>query len=435
MPTTSLKFFLGLMAVFVPNALVYALQLEESNAYAGFQHISFDLAYWLRATVAVVALTAMLPQQVRLPSHFFLLVYGLFVPLNYVMFNAAAGYIDDMTFLLRFSILVLPMMAIRGCNQLKLRAAPLPFFRFQRVEMAVAGISLLIALIVLSKGPASAGFGLDDVYERRLDGRDIFVAGSPLSYLSTIVINGFTPFLAFMAGVTSKRWQAALAISMAIIYFYVVGLKSPVAFTCLAYAVGLGLRRGQGQGIYRPLAWALATAFAAFAAEMYANQFSLVAEFFFRRVFAVPGDVMQNYYDLIANSPSAKWSAFTGVGTRDPDGVSYMVGKLYYGSDIANVNTNAFLDSLASRGVPGLLFTIGLVCLVTAWADAMFRCTRNPAFMYIGFMYALLVTEQSATTALVSSGIGSLAIILSVSFIPKRRTAGRMQLAMSTSGA
>ena len=414
------KFSLSLLVVFFPNAIVYALQLEESNAYAGFLPIAFDPEYWMRAFGASIVLATLMPRRVRLPSHFFLLLYGIFVPLNYVMFNAAGAYVDTPTFLWRFLVLLLPMLAVRACHQLTITVAPLPLFRFRHVEIGIAATSLLIAFIVLAKGPASAGFGLDDVYERRLDGREIFVAGSALSYMSTIVVNGFTPFLAFMGGVSRRRWLPVLALAMAVVYFYVVGLKSPVAFTALAYAVGVGLARGRGTGIYLPLAWALGTAFIAFVAETAFNQFSLVAEFFFRRVFAVPADVMQNYFDLISRNTSANWSFLTGVNGA-PDGVSYLVGRLYYNSDVANVNTNAFVDSLAARGLPGLFLTVCLVCVVTTWADAMYRSTRNPAFMYIGFMYTLLLTEQAATTALISSGIGTLAVILSSSFVPRRR--------------
>lgn len=425
------RFALSLLVIFFPNAIVYALQLEDSNAYAGFQPVAFDPEYWMRAICASIVLAALMPRRVHLPSHFFLLLYGIFVPLNYVMFNAVGAYVDTPAFLWRFLVLLLPMLAIRACHQLRIIAAPMPLFRFRHVEKGIAVASLLIALIVLAKGPASAGFGLDDVYERRLDGREIFVAGSALSYMSTIVVNGFTPFLAFMGGVSRRRWLAVMALAMAVVYFYVVGLKSPIAFTALAYVVGLGLARGRGNGVYRPLALALGTAFIAFVAEIVLNKFSLVAEFFFRRVFVVPADVMQNYFDLISRNTSANWSPFTGVNSA-PDGVSYLVGRLYYNSDIANVNTNAFVDSLAARGLPGLFLTVCLVCVVTTWADAMYRSAKNPAFMYIGFMYALLLTEQAATTALISSGIGTLAVILSVSFVPKRQLSVAKRLPAQT---
>ena len=53
-----------------------------------------------------------------------------------------------------------------------------------------------------------------------------------------------------------------------------------------------------------------------------------------------------------------------------------------------------------------------LVGCVFALLDATYACRRNPELLFCGFSYAILLNAQAATTALVSSGIGFLVILV-----------------------
>ena len=85
--------------------------------------------------------------------------------------------------------------------------------------------------------------------------------------------------------------------------------------------------------------------------------------------------------------------------------------------DGLNANTNAFIYALGSGGTPLYLGIITLVCLILAILDLKYRKTNNPILIFTAFLYSILILEQSATTALVTSGLG---IIIAFSFCLKK---------------
>lgn len=58
------------------------------------------------------------------------------------------------------------------------------------------------------------------------------------------------------------------------------------------------------------------------------------------------------------------------------------------------------------------VFNVIVVSVVFLVLDAFYKSEKNQAFLYIGFVYSALLTEQAATTALVSSGIGFLIVMV-----------------------
>lgn len=421
-PSNGLTLFPALIALLLPNAIVYGIQLARTNAYAGFEVIQFDTSYCVRLAVSMMPLLALVPMHPKKPSDHFYILYGLFVVFNFSMFHVVEGEVAAQTYYIRYLVLLFPMLFIKLGDILEFRFSFPPLLKFWQLELGIALICTLVGVIVLTKAPASAGFGIDDVYDRRLQGREIFSPGSPLSYLSSIVINGFAPFLAFIAGVTGRTRLLLLSVTLAVVYFYVVGVKSALPFIALAYFFGRGMRYSNDGAVIKLLISATILAFAIFVFEILFNQFSAAAEFYFRRIFVIPAHVVQQYFDMMSAGSPAKWSWLSGVDA--PTGVTFLVGKLYYLSDAANVNANTFVDSLGARGIPGFLINLGLVWIVYSWLDSMYRSARNPAYLFVGLIFSLLITEQAASTALVSSGMGILIVLLAVTASPEFKQIG-----------
>lgn len=148
------------------------------------------------------------------------------------------------------------------------------------------------------------------------------------------------------------------------------------------------------------------------------SRYSIVADYFLRRVFAVPPFVLANFFDFLFRDAFSDWSAFAGKET--PLGITFFIGEWYLGTKGTNANTNAFVYALASGGVPAYLLTILIVVAVFSYLDAVFRSrSSSPGMLFAGFLYAILLVEQAATTALLSSGVA--AVIVLASLLSRRR--------------
>ena len=84
------------------------------------------------------------------------------------------------------------------------------------------------------------------------------------------------------------------------------------------------------------------------------------------------------------------------------------------GSDESNANTNAFFYQFAARGLIGYIYALIWVPLILVVFDRLYRSSRNPSYLFLGFLYGLLVIEQAYTVALVSSGVGVLFVLISL---------------------
>lgn len=398
---------------------VYATQLVETNAYMGFVRIPLDAGYFATVGAALVVLTAILPVAVQCPSDFFLLFYGLFVPGSYAVFHRGIGPVAPWDFALQFSLLIAPLLAQRLLANIPLGLQLPTVVETRSVERLLIAVCLVAVAAAMLNRPASASFDLLTVYDRRLEGRLVFAAGSPLAYLVTMVANGLLPFLGFIAGVGKRFRLMAGALAFEFAFFYVVGLKAPILYIMLAFFVGVGMRSGSQRALHRVIVSSVALLFVVFLVERRVWDISLVGEFIFRRVFVAPTLIIHDYFDLVLGRTYGLWSPGTGVSS--PNGVTYLIGELYLNSEAANADTNAFLHALAAGGVIAYFGTMFLTIMIFLACDCGFRASRNLGFMFLGFEYAMLISEQAATTALVSSGIALLGVLVGLTGAGWRR--------------
>jgi hypothetical protein len=400
---------LGLLAY-----IVYELQLQYTNAYAGFQPLEYRPLRVLVTAGLCVVLGFSLPAQITKPSQLFLIIYATFVLLSYILFAGAAREEHLGTYLFWLSLLAVPYFVMHGLSMANWSLAIGFDLRRETVLMIAVGIvGAGVFMAVLNTGQ-SGGLSIADAYDRRMVGRDVFEAGSLMAYLNVMSMNGVNPFLAFLGGLLNRKLFALLSLLFSTVFFYSIGVKAPIAYAGMAYFVGLGVRSGRLRVFFDAVVVISALLFVGFLIEYSLNNgYSEIAEYFHRRIFVIPGFDVQHYMDLIFQSGDALWSPWRGVNS-DLD-TTYLVGALFFGNVQANVNTNAFTLALASGGVPGYLLIIALVGAFLKALDALYAASGNAGYLYLGFLYSILLTEQGATTALASSGVALLFIILMLS--------------------
>ncbi|VXC26018.1 B-band O-antigen polymerase [Pseudomonas sp. 9AZ] len=397
--------------------LSYSLQLAEMNEYIGYIKFPIDIYYFLTILVTVSVIGAFLPVAISKPSDFFSFLYGLFVLLPYAVLFPIRSMISTQELVLYFFTLAAPLICIR------LVSLAVPPLRIPRLITFESGVFLLTLVSVvgvifgLFNQPVSAGFGIDTAYERRMEGRDIYTTGSLLAYLSSAIVNGFAPFLAFVASWLRRIWLWLFSLFCGVSFFYLLGLKAPLLIIAVASVIGYSVRIGKMHTMVRAISFLLLGIFALFLVEYIAFNYSFVADYFIRRALTVPPWLISAYFEFMGSTAMHTWMALEGINSTEP--VTFIVGEWFLGMAGLNANTNAFIYQLAAGGIPMYVATILLVTFVFALLDANYKCTKNPALIYIGFSYAILLTEQAATTALVSSGIGMLVLFALFSDIGK----------------
>lgn len=403
----------GLLALGFMGFVVYQLQLQYTNAYMGYLPIDSSTGYILTVLACCIGLGSLMPTQMRRPSEIFLVLYGTFVILSYIFFYPGASEVGLFGLLFRLSLTALPFFVIwlAGSAEWKL---VIPFdLKRETMTTILVGIAFSGVAVALYLSGSSGGFSIQDAYDRRVIGRDAFQAGSLVAYLNVMTMNGVNPFIAFLGGLLNRKLLFALSIGFSSVFFYSIGVKAPIAFAGLAFLIGVGVRTGNLFILFKMILLITSLLFAGFLTEYALNGYSEIAEYFFRRVYIIPGFDIQRYMELIYERGGGIWSPISGI--QSDLGVTYLVGATFFGSDQANVNTNAFTYALASGGYVGYAAIVFGVAAFFKILDALFEGSGNAAYLYIGFLYAILLAEQAATTAFVSSGVGLLFFLVVLS--------------------
>lgn len=403
----------GLLALGVMGFVVYDLQLQFTNAYMGYLTIDLDGRFITTMLACCIGLGLMMPARMSKPSEIFLVLYASFVVLSYVIFYDGASDVSFGGFCFRLLLTFLPFLAIKLAGMAQWQLI-IPFdLKRETMTAILVGVAFSGVAVALYSSGSSGGFSIADAYERRMTGRDVYAAGSLFAYLNVMTMNGVNPFLAFLGGLLNRKLFFGLSLGFAAVFFYSIGVKAPIAFAALAFLIGVGVRTGNLAILFNMILLATALLFAGFLIEFSISGYSEIAEYFFRRVYTIPGFDIQRYMELIYERGAALWSPISGI--QSDLGVTYLVGATFFGSDQANVNTNAFIYALGEDGYVGYALIVFGVAAFFKILDALFEGSGNAAYQYIGFLYAILLAEQAATTAFVSSGVGLLFFLVVLS--------------------
>jgi hypothetical protein len=110
-------------------------------------------------------------------------------------------------------------------------------------------------------------------------------------------------------------------------------------------------------------------------------------------------------------SGTTSWNFLTGsAGSAFKP--TFYIGEFYFGDADTNANTNAFLYAFSLNGIFGYIFAVLFIIVALTVFDALYRSSKNPAYLYLGFIYGLLLVEQGFSTAMVSSGVGLLFLLV-----------------------
>lgn len=398
--------FLKSAAYVLSLVFIYYFHGYQSNEYYGYGQINFDFEFLLILLGAIIFASFLLGRKYKRPSDFFLLLYGLIVVVPYAVLSDIWGR-DSRTIAVDLILIAIPFCCILLICNLHFRLPKFSIVPEGTLTKIILLISILTVVLLLLNRPPAASFSLADSYTRRLETRDVYGSGTIQAYLSSMVMNGALPLLAFV-GIFWRRTVFLLAgLFLYLGFFYIYGVKAPLMYMVFAgvFAYSLG-GDGDGRRFYGLIGYLLLGCLAVAWLEFLLFDYSYVEDYLVRRLFYVASYLVGAYFELI-NSDAFSW--ISGLLVPTSKSISMYVGEDFLGLPGDNANTNTFLYFLAQYGIFGYVFVILLVGFVFSFLNSL--RFRNKTFILISIMYSVLLLEQSATTALVSSGIGLLSMV------------------------
>ena len=412
--TWGLKYFswlfsFVLFALFL--VLIYILKLADLNAYMGYFQYEFNVIVIAVNILLVCFLVFFIPKSFSKPSDTFIFLYFIFVIFPYFVFYSIRREEIDLHYYVELVIIAVPFFLCPLFSYLLSKIClNIPWLISEKKAILTITIfSFLGVVMALSSPTPSAGFDIDTLYVRRLEGRQIFTTGSVQAYINGMIMNGFSPLLAFYAFWKLKVQYFLVSILCWLIFFYLIGVKAPLLYILMSSVLGLLVRWKLTKHFFTLFITGVLIILIFSLVEIICFDYSYVADYLVRRAFTVPPYIVSAFFDFMWEHGMGQWSLFFGVNSTLP--VTFVVGEQFLGMPNLNANTNAFVYALGGGGIKLFYFTVVLVCLVFSMLDIKFQKINNPIILYTALLYSVLILEQSATTALVSSGLGILVIL------------------------
>ena len=407
--------FLSMLFLYVIYAWAlintYDFQLAEANAYAGMQPWEMTSAGWVLLAIALPLIALMALRIKGDPSDFFVIFYSAIPVISFLTLTSTSGKINNAILLPSLFIIVFPLFVILIIQYL------LPQFKWRGVvrsiiiERVLLGLLFAVIMFTYINATASAGFDIAASYERRFEGRELYTAGSVIAYALVMCMNGFAPYLAFRGAVNGRRLLALTAFGAVVFFYWLLGVKAPIIYVLLSYLLGLSAKKGWLPYFVKYFLIGIIGLYFLVLAEWWLfDDYSIIADYGFRRLFPVQAEVQGFYLDFLMGDTPANWNWFFGVLDQSFQ-ATYYIGEKYMGNSIINVNTNAFLYAFVANGLLGYFFAVFFISIILVAFDRLYRSTRNPSYLLLGFIYGLLVIEQAFSTAMISSGVGLLFLL------------------------
>ncbi|MGN5145021.1 hypothetical protein [Aeromonas veronii] len=398
-----LLFYLGVVYIYIVH-----LQPRPENEALGYRVLDCDIQYYVWILVYGVITIALIPKKFDRPSSFFIMFHVLFVVFPFIVLPNIGSDSSQISFFWMWLVLVFPIILISISNKIKTTVNILPSFNkltsYPNSYLLVFLICVFVTCLAFLNAPLSSSFDIGTSYIRRLEGRDVYPTGSFTAYANSIVMNGLGPLLAFWAGVNRNFKQFVIPIGIWLAYYYLLGIKSPLLMMTLSFFVGYHCSRDKLSKTFNYLVCILMVILLASVIETVIFNYSYISDYFIRRAFTVPPFLISVYGDFIAqNYYDGRWSFFSGFNSDIP--ISFVIGEQFMGKAGLNANTNAFVVAFSSGG----FFLYGFICLILVLyyriVDEVYKNRKSPSMLFCGFIFGILLIEQSATTALLSSGV------------------------------
>lgn len=384
-------------------------QIIEMNEYMGMRNLTSSSGLFFSLIYVVALLLIFFKSDQSSPQGILIGILLFYSFIWFFFFYSVSGYTGaNLIFLGGFLFLLPMLMLLLSEKYLKINYG-MKFFQNGlikiRIEFAITLILIFVSILMYKKMGIS--FSFVDSYERRMIARD--EVSGVLAYFFAMSLNGLAPLLAFLAIYNRRYLYLIIAFLFVFLGFGFIGTKAPIAYVVLMSLIGYYFVKG-GNNIVYVLVLAMTGLVFLALLEYLLFGFSWIADIYIRRAILVVPQLQIYFLDFMFSEPSNGFNLLIGLESTTP--ITFVIGDLYMGHLETNANTISFLTELGRKGILGYFFNTLFLAVFFSLLAHLYKASRHKVWLAISTIYALLILEQSYSTAFVTSGIALSTIML-----------------------
>jgi hypothetical protein len=395
-------------------SLTYYFRGYEANESYGYRQLDVSVFYIFILSLTVFFGSYLFSIKYKKPSDYFLILYGMIIVIPYGVLHHVFDS-GEIKFFVNVLVIILPFFSVLVLCKLDFKLSTVSIVSQDKLMRFILIMAAIVVVHLLINPPSAASFSLADSYTRRLEARDVYGSRTLAAYASSIVMNGVLPLAVFCGLLRGKTRYVLTAAAFYAAIYYIYGVKAPLMYMLFSALFAYSIRRPNGLAIFfNSVYYVFALMFIIAWFEFCFFDYSLIEDYLIRRVYYGGAYLVGAYFDAL-NTSDFSWI----VGLQLEKSASMYIGEDFLGLPGLNANTNTFLYYLVQYGFPGYFFSIALVGVFLLFLNSL--RIRNDIFIFLSLMYTVLILEQSATTALLSSGVGIMVILFYFCRVDKSR--------------
>ncbi|MET3615062.1 hypothetical protein ABID16_003405 [Rhizobium aquaticum] len=398
----------------------YQFCLVGLYANEGMLPLEMNLTFVVVFAVSICAMSFIFPSSIEKPSDVFLLFYVIICVLWNSVIWSATRLVTLQTVLPYFALLMLPpvcVILLRTILTQRMALVLKPVMVAQQDQLPLVFAALLVVGAVTAVMVVGGGsFDWDSMYARRLEGRDLYANHVLAGYALNMATNSALPMCGFFVGYRRSLKLALLCIAFVGLMFFLLGLKAPAVNFVGLGVLGLFLsipfcRRN----LVSLLLLGIFVVYALSLLLVIIRNNTFLADYLVRRISMVQPQLQEFYFDYFTKIPSIR-----GALPHALSDTTFEIGYLYLGNELSNANTNAFFYELSRGGIPAYMAASIVISLIYVAMDIFWKETRSPGFLGAAALFAVLLSEQSWTAVLLTSGMAVTLALVTLFSYPSR---------------
>lgn len=392
--------------------------VEVTVGYTAIRESDVGRSTLVASFAFVVAIAAMLPSEIKRPSHVALWILYLTWYVPCALFAYHVGNLPDtevfelVVYSTAAFVILIPLCTLRPITIPAIRVSHAAFVA------VLTGATVLLAALALSFVPDThAGnlgslFALNDVYIRRLQSREVVTGGSLVGYALANLASALAP-LSLVYGITRRRpLIASIGMSGHLSVFMLDGTKLNLFVPVLIITILLLLSKARAHfGNLCALGLSILIGMSVY--TFHAHESLWLSTNVVRRAVVSRGTTIGAYFETFRNNPVyLRDSSIAALVGERAEAKATTIGRDYALNHEAHWNAGAWASMLGDFGVPGLFVATAAIAAILLLYDGL---TARAPFAIVATMAGVLAYtwgDAAVTSSLLTHGAALTLILL-----------------------
>ena len=344
-------------------------------------------------------------------TFFWLLFLFLIAPFNYVIYLITNSIgIDILIYILVFNFSFYLLLFASRVNP---KVGVLKSQRFDVFGTLMPVIGVILVVLVFSYTGFNLHVSIEDIYDRRLEARNVLRSGSIKGYLESVLSGIVIPML-FVDGIVRRKTGNLVIVFFAILVVFSLKGSKGVVFSPLYLGSIVWIKSKFKNETFVILMGLIIVLVACELEKIFYNT-SIFANLVIRRKFIVPSQLSFYYWEYFSEH-GLVYMKDSIIGSIIPMEPRYniqrsrLIGYEYFGKIEYNANANIFATAYADFGYMGMIISSLLAGIIIRWIN-LFGKGRALLVSSTMAYIAIVWSEGALYTSILTNGVLLILII------------------------